>query len=239
MKMITKTMVAAVLATSSGIASALEDISANATLATDYVFRGVSQTDNKATVQGGMDWGYDFEPVRWYVGAWGSNIDSDFFADDPVMELDIYTGLSGEFKDFSYDVGWLRYFYPTASINNTTEWHAGGGWKWFGATVYYSKDWFATDESAGRLEGTFDYELPYEIGFSASVANNYGDGNDDIWSDSYVDWSIGVSKTWLGADWGLTYTDTDINSSDCKAVSVSGDDDICGSIFTLSLSKSF
>ena len=71
------------------------------------------------------------------------------------------------------------------------------------------------------------------------AANNYGDGNDDIWSDSYVDWSIGVSKTWLGADWALTYTDTDIDQTDCKAVSASGDDDICDAILTLSLSKSF
>ena len=154
MKIFTSTLAAAALLTAAGSATALEDISANATLATDYVFRGVSQTDNKAAIQGGLDWGYDFEPVRWYIGAWGSNIDSDFFADDPVMELDIYTGLSGEIGDFSYDAGWLRYFYPTASINNTTEWHLGGGWKWFGATVYYSDDWFATDESAGRLEGT-------------------------------------------------------------------------------------
>lgn len=239
MKIFTSTLAAAALLTAAGSATALEDISANATLATDYVFRGVSQTDNKAAIQGGLDWGYDFEPVRFYIGAWGSNIDSDFFADDPVMELDVYTGLSGDLGDFSYDVGWLRYFYPTASINNTTEWHIGGGWKWFGATVYYSDDWFATDESAGRLEGTFDYELPYEIGFSAGVANNYGDGNDEIWDDSYVDWSIGVSKTWLGADWALTYTDTDIDQTDCENVSVSGDDDICDAVFTLSLGKSF
>ena len=92
------------------------------------------------------------------------------------MELDLYGGVTGEFNDFGYDVGLLRYFYPSGSINNTTEWHAGGSWKWLGATVYYSKDWFGTDDSAGRFEGTFDYDLPYEIGLSASVANNYGDG---------------------------------------------------------------
>jgi uncharacterized protein (TIGR02001 family) len=233
MKMITKTMVAAVLATSSGVASALEDISANAMLASDYVFRGVSQTNNKAAIQGGFDWGHDFESLRWYVGAWGSNIDQDFFPNNPVMELDIYTGLSGDIGDFGYDVGWLRYFYPGGRVNDTTEWHAGGSWKWFGATWYYSKDWFGTDDDASRIEGTFDYELPYEIGFSASVANNYGDGNEDFWDDSYVDWSLGVSKAWLGVDWGLTYTDTDISSNDC------GDDDLCDSIFTVSMSKSF
>jgi uncharacterized protein (TIGR02001 family) len=239
MKTFTKTMAVAALVAASGSATALEDISANVTLASDYVFRGVSQTDNKPALSGGLDWGYDFEPVRWYVGVWGSNIQADFFPQKPVMELDGYTGLSGELGEFGYDVGWLRYFYPGGSVNDTTEWHAGGSWKWFGVTYYYSKDWFGTDDDASRIEGTFDYDLPYEITLSASVANNYGDGNDDLWNDSYVDYSIGVSKTWLGADWGLTYTDTDIGNGACKSVSTSHNDDICSGTFVVSLGKSF
>lgn len=237
MNKLTKTLIAGALASSAGSAVALDDIAGNVTLATDYVFRGVSQTNNKGAIQGGLDWGYDtgWNGVGLYIGAWGSNIDQDFFADNPVMELDGYAGIAGDIGDsgFSYDAGWLRYFYPGGRINDTTEWHIGGGWKWFGATYYYSKDWFATDESASRIEGSFDYDLPYEIGFSATVANNYGDGNEAFWNDSYVDWSLGLSKTWLGVDWGFTYTDTDISASDC------GDEDLCDSTFILSASKSF
>ncbi|UCC57085.1 MAG: hypothetical protein JSU75_04945 [Gammaproteobacteria bacterium] len=232
MKIFTRTLAAVALVTATGGAMA-NDIEGNVTLASDYVYRGVSQTDNGAAIQGGFDYTHALEPVSWYVGAWGSNIDSDFFPQDPVMELDIYTGLTGEVGEFGYDVGWLRYFYPSGSINNTSEWHAGGSWKWFGATVYYSKDWFGTDDSAGRLEGTFDYDLPYEIGLSASVANNYGDGVEAFFDDSYVDWTIGVSKSWMGVDWAATYTDTDISSSDC------GDPDLCDSTFVVSMSKSF
>lgn len=233
MNKFTKTLVAGALAGTAGTAAALDDIAGNVTLATDYVFRGVSQTNNKAAIQGGLDWAYNFEPVSWYIGAWGSNIDQDFFSDNPVMELDVYTGLSGEIGDFGYDAGWLRYFYPGGRINDTTEWHIGGSWKWLGLTYYYSPDWFATDESASRIEGSFSWDLPYEVGFSATVANNYGDGNEAFWNDSYVDWTLGLSKTWLGVDWGFTYTDTDISSSDC------GDDDLCDSTFVLSASKSF
>jgi uncharacterized protein (TIGR02001 family) len=232
MKIFTRTLATVALVTATGGAMA-NDIEGNVTLASDYVYRGVSQTDNGAAIQGGFDYAHDFEPVSLYVGAWGSNIDSDFFPQDPVMELDIYTGLTGEVGEFGYDVGWLRYFYPSGSINNTSEWHAGGSWKWFGATVYYSKDWFGTDDSAGRFEGTFDYDLPYEISLSASVANNYGDGVEAFFDDSYVDWTLGVSKSWMGVDWAATYTDTDISSSDC------GDPDLCDSTFVVSMSKSF
>ncbi|MGD2057043.1 MAG: hypothetical protein PVJ15_09575, partial [Gammaproteobacteria bacterium] len=45
-------MTAAALVAASGTAAALEDISGSVTLASDYVFRGVSQTNNKAAIQG-------------------------------------------------------------------------------------------------------------------------------------------------------------------------------------------
>ena len=234
MKIFTRTLVAAALATVAGPTLA-GDIEGNVSLGSDYVFRGVSQTDNHPAIQGGFDYSHDFEPISFYVGTWGSNIDSDFFLSDPVMELDVYAGITGELGEFGYDLGWLRYFYPDGKINDTTEWHAGGSWKWFGATYYYSKDWFATDESSSRIEGTFDYEMAYEIGFSVSVANNYGDGTDDLFGDTYADWKIGLSKNWKGVDWGLAYTDTNIDGGDCPA----SDNDVCDAIFSVSMSKSF
>ena len=48
-------------------------ISANVTFTTDYVFRGISQTDEKFAVQGGFDW--SSEPTGIYAGAWASNVD--------------------------------------------------------------------------------------------------------------------------------------------------------------------
>jgi uncharacterized protein (TIGR02001 family) len=235
MNTLTKTLTAAALLTVTGLAGAADEISANVSLANDYIWRGVSQTDEKPAISGGFDYSHDFAPVSWYIGTWASNVDPAFFGGthSPSTELDLYTGLSGEKDDFSYDAGWLRYFYPGGSVNNTTEWHIGGGWKWLGATYYYSNDWFGTDDSASRIEGTFDYDLPYDIALSASVANNYGDGIEDYFTDSYVDWKLGVSKTWLGVDWGLAYTDTNIDKKDCGA---SG---ICDTHYVLSMSKSF
>jgi uncharacterized protein (TIGR02001 family) len=237
-KKFTKTMVAAVLASGAGTAVALDDISANVALGTDYIFRGVSQTDSGPAISGGFDWAYDtgWNGLSLYAGTWGSNIDPQFFGGDskPSMELDGYLGLSGSLGEIGYDVGWLRYFYPGGGFNDTSEWHIGGSWRWFGATYYYSKDWFGTGgDSASRIEGSFDYELPYGIALTASVANNYGDGIEDFFVDSYVDWLVGVSKPWLGVDWAFTYTDTNISQSDC------GGQSLCDSAFNVSVSKSF
>jgi uncharacterized protein (TIGR02001 family) len=235
MNTFTKTLTAAALATVSGIAAA-DDISANVSLASDYIWRGVSQTNEKAAISGGFDYSHNLnDSLSLYVGTWSSNVDPTFFGGthSPSTELDLYTGLSGTAGDFTYDAGWLRYFYPGGSSNATTEWKLGGGWKWFGATYYYSNDWFGTHNDASRIEGTFDYDLPYDISFTSAIGNNYGDGNDVIFNGSYVDWKLGLSKAWMGVDWGLAYTDTDIEKKDC------GDKSLCDAHYVASISKSF
>jgi uncharacterized protein (TIGR02001 family) len=236
MNTFTKTLTAAALTTVSGIAAAADDISANVSLASDYIWRGVSQTNEKAAISGGFDYSHDLsDSMSLYVGTWSSNVDPTFFggSHSPSTELDLYTGLSGSAGDFTYDAGWLRYFYPGGSSNATTEWKIGGGWKWFGATYYYSRDWFGTHNDSSRIEGSFDYDLPYDIALSASIGNNYGDGTDAIFNDSYVDWKLGVSKTMLGVDWGLAYTDTNVDKSDC------GGGSLCDAHYVVSMSKSF
>jgi hypothetical protein len=48
--------------------------SANVALTTDYVWRGISQTNEDPAIQGG----FDFEhPSGVYLGVWGSNVDFD------------------------------------------------------------------------------------------------------------------------------------------------------------------
>ena len=87
--MMKKTLLAAaMLATSS---AAFAEISGNVTLASDYVFRGISQTDNQIAIQGGLDYARD---NGLYVGTWASSVDPTFFDNgrDPQIELDIYAG---------------------------------------------------------------------------------------------------------------------------------------------------
>lgn len=215
---------AAMLATSS---AAFAEISGNVTLASDYIFRGVSQTDNQIAIQGGLDYAWD---MGFYVGAWASNVDSSFFDNgrDPQIELDLYAGYSGEYKGFGYDVGYLRYQYPGSTDVNTNEVYVSGSYSTdfgdFGASINYSDElqFILSDQSAWYVKGSFERTLPwYDIGFSTHVGHSFGDAYDVGFNnvlkgqsglrDSYTDWSIGVSKSWMGADFGLTYTDlTDI-----------------------------
>ena len=78
-------------AATAGAAHAEGSFSGNLALTSDYVFRGVSQTQNAPAVQGG----FDYANGMFYVGTWASVIDfgsgSGLSVDAP-MELDLYAG---------------------------------------------------------------------------------------------------------------------------------------------------
>jgi uncharacterized protein (TIGR02001 family) len=245
-EMMKKTLLAAAMLTTSSAVFA--EISANVTLASDYVFRGISQTDNQLAIQGGFDYAWD---NGFYVGTWASNVDPDFFngtGHDPQAEVDLYGGYSGEYNDFGYDVGYLRYEYPGYGKADTNEVYVSGTYKWLTVSVNYSDElaFLPSNQSAWYFKTSLEHTLPwYEIGISTHVGHSFGDAFDisaaDIakgdsgLSDSYTDWSIGLTKSWMGADFGLTYTDLNIDDKDCD----DSQTDICDTKFVASISKSF
>jgi len=233
--MFKKTLIATALL--AGSSAALAEISGNVNLATDYVFRGWSQTDNQLAIQGGLDYAHD---SGFYLGTWASNVDSDFFnlgdGHDPQIELDIYGGFSGELANgVGYDLGYIRYEYPGYGDADTNEVYLGGSFSNFSAKLVYSDElaFIGSKESAWYLAGGYEMELPEGFGLSASLGYSFGDAFDnDVFSDSYLDWSIGVTKSVGGVDLGLTYTDVDLDSSDeCNS-------DICDTKFVFSIGKS-
>ena len=255
--MMKKTLLAAAMLATSSVA--LADISANVTLASDYVFRGLSQTDNQIAIQGGFDYAHD---SGFYVGTWASNVSEEFFNggarnasptfafggfSDPQTEVDLYVGYSGEYNDFGYDIGYLRYEYPGFGIADTNEIYVSGSYMGFGLSVNYSDElaFLPSSESAWYVAASYDYELPYEVGLSLHVGHSFGDAFDVSpakatakyfgLTDSYTDWSIGISKSWMGADFGLTYTDLNIDKADCDDSMT----DVCDTKFVASIGKSF
>lgn len=60
-------------------------VGANVAIATDYVFRGVSETRENPAIQGGFDASYAFGPIDVFAGVWASNVD---FGDEVEEETD-------------------------------------------------------------------------------------------------------------------------------------------------------
>lgn len=220
----TRTLLATLLAAAGATAAADEGLSANVALASDYLFRGVSQTDNQMAVQGGFDWSH---ASGFYLGTWASNVDSHFFSGndrDPQIEWDLYAGFSGEAGDLGYDLGAIRYVYPGYSNANTTEVYVGGTYQVtdgasLGAKVYYSpKLKFAgVSKSAWYLSLDGDFEVVENVKLAGHVGFSDGNAYDSTASGglgtNYTDYKIGVSTSLAGVDLDLSWVDTDSDGS--------------------------
>lgn len=136
------------------------DITANAGLNSEYIFRGIPQSDGKAAAFGG----FDLEQSGFYLGTWASTVDSGTVtgaADDPVvsdpvggdgLEIDWYGGYGGEVGDFSYGIGATWYTYTDKFDDDYRELNLNGGWKWFSVDI-------AIGEYDNFDGDTLDYEF--------------------------------------------------------------------------------
>ncbi|MBB2497159.1 TorF family putative porin [Aquipseudomonas ullengensis] len=212
------------------------DVSMTATLASDYIWRGQSQTGGAGAIQGSLDVAHE---SGLYVGVWASNVDDELFTGNKGgadMEVDYYAGFAGSItEDVSYDLSWATYTYPQASVWNSDEVLASISAFGFTLGGKYAYD----PQSKLYTYVSYDYELPYEIGLSLSYGlSDYKDPVDGAdGDDKYKDWSVGLSKTLVGLDFALVYSDTDMNDEECTWQTA--DDGLCDAAATLSVSKSF
>lgn len=173
------------------------EVSFNAAVVSDYRYRGISQTRLKPALQGGAD--YTHNPSGFYAGTWLSTIKwiKDVGGDSSI-EWDVYAGQRGELgADVSYDVGVLRYQYPSNDLNpsaNTTEIYGRLG---FGpAYVKYSHsvtNLFGWSDS--KRSGYLDIGADLDVGNDFMVNLHAGHQRVKNFSaGSYTDWKVGVTK---------------------------------------------
>ncbi|HLD14712.1 MAG TPA: TorF family putative porin [Burkholderiales bacterium] len=202
----------------------------NAAFASDYIFRGLTQTFGKPAVQAGMDYSH---AGGLYAGIWGSNISSHQYAGGS-MEFDYYFGYNGKLVgDWGWTAGFYGYKYPGATYNDTTspvaesydteEVNVGVSWKWVSLKLSNTlSDFFGANTKTGYTSGSKnstyldltanvplpnDFTLLLHVGdqdvkTSLSTALASGATNPD-----YTDYKIGISKAFKdGWTMGLAYT---------------------------------
>lgn len=210
-------LLAIALASAAGAASAQGDLSANIAATNDYVWRGISQTDNDFAIQGGLD----YTNGGFYVGTWASNVD---FGSDADVEVDLYGGFRGNFTEsLTWDLGAIYYAYPGEGDLDFYEVKAALGYSvdalGLGASVSYDPD----NENT-YVEGTGSYAFTDKFKGLASVGNYSFDGGGD-----YTNWSLGATYSFDLFDLTGKYTDTDID----------GAGDIADENFVVMVSKAF
>jgi len=184
------------------------EVAFNIGVVSDYVFRGVSQTNEDPALQGGIDATF---AGGFYAGTWASMVD---FGDDTDAEIDLYGGYRTEAAGYALDFGVLGYFYvnePGAADYNFVEFKAAAsraiGPATLGAAVYYSPDFFGVDDEATYLEANAAYAVADKWTISGAVGHQWLDVTDD-----YTTWNLGLAYALtdnLAVD--VRYHDTDVD----------------------------
>lgn len=205
----------------------------------DYVFRGISQSDAKPAVQGGVDLTYGI----LYAGLWSSNVDfGPTLQGDKLAkaELDLYAGIKPVWGPLNFDFGVIYYTYPGANDGalsgfneqNYVELKAGVSGSPFtnftiGGTVFFSPEYQNESGRTWTLEGTASYELP-KIGpvvpsisgtLGTTIFENSGKAavyNVLLTDDHYLYWNAGLGLAIDKIALDFRYWDSDI--SGCTGV---------------------
>ena len=165
------------------------ELSFNLGVASDYVFRGVSQTDGDVQVSGGFDaeLGGGF-----YAGVWASNVD---FGNGTDLEYDIYAGVRPEVGPVALDLAVLHYGYTDAPAGSDQDfWEvkaaaaAPAGPLTLGAAVFYSPEFFGATGPATYAELNFAAPVSGDrVTVSGALGRQWVDEGVD-----YATWNLGV-----------------------------------------------
>lgn len=172
-------------------------LSYNATLTSDYRYRGISQSRLDPALQGGAD--YVHNPSGLYLGTWLSTIKwtSDLGGDGHV-EWDIYGGKRGQLsEDVSYDLGGLFYYYPSNGLGpNANTFELYGQLGYGPAYAKYSvstNNLFGTPDSrhSGYLDVGANVDLPQGLVLNLHVGRQSVSHSSSL---SYTDYKVGLTK---------------------------------------------
>lgn len=185
------------------------EVSITGTLASDYVFRGVSQTDNSPAVQLGID--YE-NKSGFYAGAWASNVD---FGDDANAEIDFLAGFSGNFNQSSaYDISYVYYTYTGYGNDEDINYGEVIFNTYFNSltlTFAYAPDFVNSGESAQYVSAAYDFHFPQEYLLKIQAGYSMGDAMQD---EEYIDYSATVAKTWNNFELTAAVINTNLDHND-------------------------
>jgi uncharacterized protein (TIGR02001 family) len=186
--------------------------SVKAGVTTDYIWRGLSQSNNQASMFAGVDIGTDLV----YLGAWAGQVKYD----TANLETDLYAGVKPAIGPVTFDLGVIGYMYPDDTDLNTYEGKLGATYNFAngitaGVAVYHANEVGKDGPKNTYTEATFGVPFKNKIGpFNVGMTTSVG-YNDPEEGDTYYNAKVafaGVTEGGWGVEIGATSTDIDKSS---------------------------
>lgn len=215
-------------------------------LVSDYVDRGISNSDERPALQGGLTYEFDLRldnEATAYLDLWGSNVDFDDGGEARV-ELDLSVGVAAPLGEsgFDVDVAATYIVYPGADGDldyNYVEFPLALGYAVtddvsLGLGYTFAPDYSGDVGRAHYVEALASWALPcasesWPITLDARLGRQWFESNSMAGLDDYLDWGMGLTLALGRVDLGLHYTDTSLGRNDCY-----GGSDACGARLVLS-----
>ena len=203
---------------------AVDGLSANVGVTSNYVWRGMSQTSDQPAVSGGIDYETG---TGFYVGAWASNVDFGLdidsgLEDETSAEVDFYAGYAFDAGEVGIDVGYIFYGFPGCGECDASEIYASASWEVLTVGAFVTAD---SEAGADFGDDTYVYiDLAFEVAKDLELAFHYGLASFDGGGDQ-SDYGVSLSKD----NFTFSITDVDDNAVEPNmlfAVSYSVDFDL-------------
>ena len=203
-KIIAASLLASATTAGSGVVLAESPLTANVGVTSNYIWRGVTQSNDRSAVSGGIDYSHD---SGFYLGTWASNLDGGQY------EQDIYAGYGFKAGPVDLDVGYISYMYPIdkAVQSDFDEVYVNASYEMFTAGVALTTG----KEAGGAYEDdVYMYvSAEFEVKKDLTLALTFGDYDIDEAAGGTSDYShtqVSLSK----GDFTFAYDTNDKTGKD-------------------------
>jgi len=186
-------------------------------ITTDYVWRGVSQTDEDPAIQAAFDVSHS---SGFYAGVWGSNVDFDNPDDGIDLEIDVYVGWAVDLRDdLNLDLSVTRYFYPGSNSGYNIDYNEFAAKLTVADTLFfsaaYTNDFVNSDINAAYYQIGGEWDIG-ETGWSWNASLGHFTFSDNF--GDYNDMAFGLSRSFGPATLTLSHTRTYGFSEDVQSL---------------------
>ncbi|SNX27794.1 conserved hypothetical protein [Polynucleobacter meluiroseus] len=213
-------------------------VTANVTVASNYIYRGLTQSNNKPAIQGGFDYAHE---SGLYIGNWNSSISwiSDGYSSSSnpkttgtgvsaPIEMDFYAGFKKELigEGFASDIGVLQYYYSAAGLpgiqSSTTVNNIPSSRQAAGVNPSTTELYVAQNYTFGPATGF--------LKFSYAVTNLFGIKNSAgaFYPDFTANYDTGFYGISLNAHAGYQYVPNNVVTSNAQSTAGVGNTSLAG-----------